>query len=125
MVLREGPLRELKFAQEHGPRVRQSLHHSRVAIGHIASAEAHPAAGYARPHDLDLGRTDDGGGLWATLIEVNTTGGTVKLELNDDEGRLIQAQLSRDAYAALSPTAGERLYVKPRTLRVFLMEDKD
>jgi sulfate transport system ATP-binding protein len=88
------------------------------------SAEAHPAAGYARPHDLDLGRTDEGGGLWATLIEVNTTGGTVKLELNDDDGRLIQAQLSRDAYAALSPTVGERLYVKPRTLRVFLMEDK-
>jgi sulfate transport system ATP-binding protein len=89
------------------------------------SPESHPAAGYARPHELDLGRTDDdGGGLWATLVEVNTTGGTIKLELNDDEGRLIQAQLSRDAYAALSPTVGERLYVKPRTLRVFLMEDK-
>jgi hypothetical protein len=58
------------------------------------------------------------------LSDVNTTGGTVKLELNDDEGRLIQAQLGRDAYAALSPVVGEQLYVKPRTLRVFLTGEK-
>jgi sulfate transport system ATP-binding protein len=81
----------------------------------------HPAAGYARPYELDLLRAeDDGGGLWAELAEVNTTGGTVKLELSDDEGRLIQVHLSREVYAALAPVVGERLYVKPRNLRVFL-----
>jgi sulfate transport system ATP-binding protein len=89
---------------------------------HTASTPQ-PAAGYARPHELDLSRSDEGGGgLWAKLIEVNTTGGFVKLELNDDEARLIQVHLSRDAHDALGPTVGERLYVKPRTLRVFLTE---
>jgi len=86
---------------------------------HTASTPQ-PAAGYARPHELALGRDEDGGGLWATLAEVNTTGGSVKLGLNDDEGKLIQVQLSREAYDLLRPVTGERLYVKPRKLRVFV-----
>ncbi len=86
---------------------------------HTASTPQ-PAAGYARPHELALGRNDDGGGLWATLTEVNTTGGTVKTELHDDDGRLIQVQLSRETYDDLRPAIGDRLYVKPRKLRVFV-----
>src|SRR6187549_2713786 len=32
----------------------------------------HPAAGYARPYELDLSRDENGGGgLWARLVEVN------------------------------------------------------
>ena len=53
-------------------------------------------------------------------MEVNTTGGIVKLELTDEEGRLIQVHLSREVHAALAPVIGERLYVTPRKLRVFL-----
>ena len=70
-------------------------------------ATPQPAAGYARPHELDLGRTDDGGGgLWARLLQVNTTGGIVKLELTDDGGQLIQVELGRDVYKP--PRAGDR-----------------
>jgi len=84
-------------------------------------ASPHPAAGYARPYELDLSRRDEGDGLWARLLEVNTTaGGTVKLELLDDDGRAIQVELSRDRHAELGPVTGERLYVKPRKIRVFL-----
>jgi sulfate transport system ATP-binding protein len=85
-----------------------------------SAATPQPAAGYARPHELALGRHDDGGGLWATLVELNATGPIVKVELTDDSGMLIQVQLSRESYEALRPTAGERLYVKPRRVRVFL-----
>jgi sulfate transport system ATP-binding protein len=84
------------------------------------SATPQPAAGYARPHELAVGRTDEGGGLWAQLAAVNTTGGIVKMELTDPAGHLIRAELGREAYAALGPSVGERLYVKPRTLRIFL-----
>jgi sulfate transport system ATP-binding protein len=82
-----------------------------------------PAAGYARPHELDLGRVDTGGGLWARITDLNTTGGLITVELTDDEGRLIQVQLGRDAYADLSPTVGERLYVTLKRVRVFLKDD--
>ncbi|MEO8069855.1 MAG: sulfate ABC transporter ATP-binding protein [Acidobacteriota bacterium] len=80
----------------------------------------HAAAGYARPHELDLGRTDDGGGLWAKVVEVNTTGGVVKVALTDDQDHLIRVEISRDAHASLLPLRGEQLYVKPRMLRIFL-----
>jgi sulfate/thiosulfate transport system ATP-binding protein len=84
------------------------------------SATPQPAAGYARPHELAVGRTDDGGGLWAALTAVNTTGSIVKMEFTDPGGHLIRVELARDAYATLAPTVGERLYVRPRTLRIFL-----
>jgi len=83
-------------------------------------ATPQPATGYARPHELDLSRTDDGGGLWAKLVEANTTGGIVKLGLMDEDDTLIQVHLSRDAYGALAPRLGERLYVTPRKVRVFI-----
>ena len=84
------------------------------------SATPQPAAGYARPHELAVGRTDDGGGLWAQLTAVNTTGSIVKMEFTDADDHLIRVELAREAYGALAPTVGERLYVRPRTLRIFL-----
>jgi len=83
---------------------------------------AQPATGYARPFELDVTRSDaTGGGLWATLREANTTaGGIIKLELTDDEAGLVQVDIARDAYARLAPAVGERFYVRPRTVRVFL-----
>ena len=80
----------------------------------------HAATGYARPHELDLSREEAGGGLWAKVSELNATGSVVKLELLDDEERLIQVEIGRDQYASLSPAIGERLYVRPRRVRVFL-----
>ena len=85
-----------------------------------AGAGSQAAAGYARPHELDVSRADDGGGLWARLSLVNTTGSIVKLELLDDDNRLIQVEMGRDPYAVLGPQLGERLYVKPRRLRIFV-----
>ena len=83
-------------------------------------ATPQPAAGYARPHELDLTRSDDGGGLWARLDAINATAAAIKLELTDEDGKLIRVEMGRDSYAALAPQRGERLYVKPRRLRVFL-----
>jgi sulfate transport system ATP-binding protein len=85
---------------------------------------AQAATGYARPYELDVARSDaEGGGLWATLKEANTTaGGVIKLELTDDQDGLVQVEMGRDAYARIAPAIGERFYVRPRTLRVFLSE---
>jgi sulfate/thiosulfate transport system ATP-binding protein len=93
-----------------------------IAMDYPAHTDSvpHAAAGYARPHELDVTRSDEGGGLWARVTGLNTTGGIAKIELTDDEQRVIQVHFSRDAYAALAPVMNERLYVKPRNLRVFL-----
>ena len=76
-----------------------------------------------RPHELDVTRTDNGGGLWAILETANLAGAIVKLELLDDERKLLQVEVARDHYDALNPKIGERLYVRPKRLRVFVEEN--
>jgi sulfate transport system ATP-binding protein len=103
------------------------VEHGRALLGPLAvdypehaAAHPRPAAGYARPHELDIARTDSGGGLWASLEVANLAGAIVKLELLDDERTLLQVEIARDQYDALNPRIGERLYVRPRKLRVFV-----
>jgi sulfate transport system ATP-binding protein len=84
--------------------------------------EARSAAGYSRPHELDITRTDEGGGLWATVTDVRIAGAVVKIEVNDEERRPIQIELGREQYANIRAIIGERIYVKPRKVRVFMEE---
>ncbi len=88
-----------------------------------ASGEPRSATGYARPHEFELSRVQNGGGgLWATLRSVNAAGPVARLELVDEDARLIQVELARSEHDALRPTEGERLYLRPRRVRVFLEE---
>ena len=82
--------------------------------------EARTAAGYSRPHELEIGRTDEGGGLWATVTDVRMAGAVVKVEVNDDERHPIQVELGREQYERIRAIIGERVYVKPRRVRVFM-----
>jgi sulfate transport system ATP-binding protein len=82
--------------------------------------ESRRAAGYARPHELEVSRVDEGGGLWTTVIDVRVTGAVVKMEVNDDDGRPIQVELGREQYELTRAIVGERVYVKPRRVRVFM-----
>jgi sulfate transport system ATP-binding protein len=91
-----------------------------VAFPDHADESSRPAQGFARPHDLDLARVDEGGGFWATLRHVNPAGALVKLELEDGDARVVAVEATREQFEALHPSAGERLYVKPRQVRVFV-----
>jgi sulfate transport system ATP-binding protein len=86
-------------------------------------AVARPAAGYSRPHEIEVRRDDAGnggnGGLWATLRAVNAAGSVVKLELQAVHGP-IQVDLPRDRYEVLQPALGESFYVRPTRVRVFM-----
>jgi sulfate transport system ATP-binding protein len=80
-----------------------------------------PAAGYSRPYELDMSRTGSTGGLWATVVSITQAGSVARIELTDGEQRPIHVELSRERYFELTPCAGERFYVTPRNVRVFLM----
>ena len=84
--------------------------------------EARTAAGYSRPHELALSRTDEGGGLWAVVTDVRMSGAIVKVEVLDDERRPIQVELGREQYQQIRAIIGEKVYVKPRKVRVFMEE---
>jgi sulfate transport system ATP-binding protein len=84
-------------------------------------AEPRPAAAYARPYELDLDRSEGpGGGFWATLRHVTPAGAVVKLELAREDDTLVQVETTREQFESLRPASGERLYVRPRQLRVFV-----
>ena len=80
------------------------------------------AEGYARPHELDITREDVGGGLWATVRHASPAGALVKVDLTDPDGRLLHVEIAREQFDALAVSAGERVYVRPRRLRVFARE---
>jgi len=84
--------------------------------------EARDAAGYARPHELEVSRTEEGGGLWTTVTDVRAVGALVKMEVEDAERRAIQVELGREQYEHVRVIIGERVYVKPRKVRVFMNE---
>jgi sulfate transport system ATP-binding protein len=85
------------------------------------AAEALPAAGYARPFELNVFREEgEGGGLWATLRHVIPVGAVVRLELDDESGHLLQVELTRERFDELGARVGERLYARPRRVRVFV-----
>jgi sulfate transport system ATP-binding protein len=84
--------------------------------------EPRSAQGFARPYELELAREEQGDGFWATLRHVNPAGAVVKLELEDGERRVVQVEATREQFDGLHPHAGERLYVKPRQVRIFVAE---
>jgi sulfate/thiosulfate transport system ATP-binding protein len=85
------------------------------------AGSAAAVSAYARPHELDISRTDTGGGLWTTVHQVNRAGGLVRLELRavgDDQP--VQVEIARETFADLALAPGERAYVTPRRFRVFV-----
>jgi sulfate transport system ATP-binding protein len=79
------------------------------------------AEGFARPYDVDVERTDaGGGGFWATLRHGTPAGAVVRLELESADGAVLHVEIPRDRHEALRPQIGERLYLRPRQLKVFV-----
>jgi sulfate transport system ATP-binding protein len=108
----------------HGRVEKGRAHFGALSVEYPEHAEAapRPAQGFARPYELDLAREAVGDGFWATLRHVNPAGAVVRLELEDGEARLVQVETTRESFEALHPSAGERLYVKPRQVRIFVDE---
>jgi sulfate transport system ATP-binding protein len=104
------------------------VEHGRALLGPLAvdypehsAADSRPAAGYARPHELEVTRSDDGNGLWATLSAANIAGAIVRLELIGENNQVLQVEIARDRFDSLLPNVGEKLYVRPRKIRVFTL----
>ncbi len=80
------------------------------------------AEGYARPHELDVTKDDVGGGLWATVRHASPAGALVRIDLSDPDGKLLHLEVTRDLYESLAVSQGDRVYVRPRRMRVFARE---
>jgi sulfate transport system ATP-binding protein len=91
-----------------------------VVVDHPTPTEGTTRAeGYARPHELDVTKEDVGGGLWATVRHASPAGALVRMDLSDPDGKPLHVEVTRDLFDTLAVAQGERVYVRPRRLRVF------
>ncbi len=84
-----------------------------------SSSEARDAVGYARPHDLELSRDRGEATLPATVREARVSGALAKVEVVADNEMAIQVELGRGEYEQLHLSAGDKIYITPRRVRVF------
>jgi sulfate/thiosulfate transport system ATP-binding protein len=83
---------------------------------------AGPALAFVRPHDLQVVAPADPrqDGIAVDVRRVVPLGGSVRVELHARAaGRLLEAELDRDAWRALALEVGDGATVVPRAVRVF------
>ena len=105
------------------------VHRGRVRIGGLEveapeheEAQDSPAVAYVRPHDIEVERGRDGRPVIDVIVRhILTTGPRVRLDLErTDSGGLIEAEVSQERYRELKLAVGDRVYVRPRAVRVFV-----
>ena len=89
---------------------------------HVADSAA---TAYVRPHEIDISSGPGANTLAATLGHATRIGPVVRLELaRNDDGSLVEVELSRERFDYLNVDTGNVVYFKPRRARVFLTNDE-
>lgn len=79
-------------------------------------------AGYVRPSELEVTRHTGSanGAVVAQVGYIGSAGPVVRVELKrEDNGQILEAEISRERFRELGLVAGDKVDVKPRNLRVF------
>ena len=86
--------------------------------------ESRPATMYVRPRELDIQYTANGGPSVAAEVQrVQAVGPIAKIQLRaQDFGVDLNVELTSERFAELQLKAGDRVFVSPRKVRVFVPE---
>lgn len=109
------------------------INHGEVSIADITvKIEAHkntkdsPALAYIRPHDLQIEkkRKETAPGFEATVHYIHAIGPLVRLELKPlHQTETIEAEITQEQFRELSLYEGDQVFVTPRNVRVFAVEN--
>jgi sulfate transport system ATP-binding protein len=101
------------------------LHGMQIDYPEYPHAEARDATVYVRPHELDVGRTSEAPyAVAAEVLHLHPARSVVKLQLRLlDLGVPLLVDMPPDRQAELSLKLGEKVYVWPKKVRVFVPED--
>lgn len=81
------------------------------------------AVAYVRPHDIEIAKEDDhvNPRFEAFISYIHAIGPIVRLELQrSDHTEIIEAELTQERFKALALATGDKVFVYPRNVRVFL-----
>lgn len=82
-----------------------------------------PAIAYVRPHDIWISREREIEPCTPAIVkDISRVGSLVRVELEGEDKSEIQAELTRSGAQHLNLQSGERVYVCPRHVQVFLKE---
>jgi sulfate transport system ATP-binding protein len=105
------------------------LEAGRVRIGgheveapEVSEAPDGAALAYVRNYEVDLAPTANGSPAMGAIVRrVRRLGSVVRLELDrEEDGKVIEAELTRERHEELGVAKGDRVFVSPRRARVFL-----
>lgn len=86
-----------------------------------ADAKPSSAIAYVRPHDIDLDRNRNGEqAIEAIVRSVNFIGPLVRLVVAHNGENSVSVELTRERFEELRLKEGEKVFVKPKKLRVFV-----
>ena len=93
-----------------------------IEVPEHADAQDIPAVGYVRPYDIEVERHRNGApAIEAIVSHIQRIGPLVHLELTrGDTGDLIEVELSKERYWEMQIAQGERVFITPRQLKVFV-----
>ncbi|MBI1818127.1 MAG: sulfate ABC transporter permease subunit CysW [Deltaproteobacteria bacterium] len=85
---------------------------------------AKPVTAYVRPHELEIDRIPRGNSsLKAEVVRINAAGAAVKVEVAAQEfGININVEIGQEQHARLNLRPGDRVFVFPRRVRVFVQD---
>ncbi|MBN8530561.1 MAG: sulfate ABC transporter ATP-binding protein [Alphaproteobacteria bacterium] len=79
-----------------------------------------PVTVFARPHEMEISLTRDHEEFISAKVgHINPAGPLVKLELERDDGRILQAEVPHEIVKSLKLSRQQSVYVRPRQTRVF------
>ena len=110
------------------------VHAGEAQIGNISislpeyrEANDKPAIAYVRPYDIEIKRmrsSDEE--IEAEVRHIKGAGATVRLELmRPDTCELIEAEITRERYQEMKLSEGEKVFIRPRNIKVFVKDNPD
>jgi sulfate transport system ATP-binding protein len=93
-----------------------------IDLPEFAGEDEGPAVAYVRPYDIEINRQRRSPEeIEAQIRLIQGAGAVARLELERlDTRELIEAELTRERYRELGLREGERVFMRPRNMRVFL-----
>lgn len=75
---------------------------------------------FARPHDMEVSaHPQDRDAIPARIIHINPAGPLVSIELENEQGKLLQAAVTKDRFMELGLEKRQTVYLKARDMRLF------
>jgi sulfate transport system ATP-binding protein len=104
------------------------LQTGQVQIGHLnitldphTEVQQAPVVAYVRPHELEISRQPDEMAIAVTVSSIHLLGPMVHLELlPKDSTEVIEAELTKEYYRQLNLKKGDKVFVKPRRMKLFM-----